>query len=80
MSDSKHILAGITDDLALKAQIAASLTFVNQVSCRRENPELLKWCRNRLSEPYKSIQTKLIKMGEYELPDAKKIANGNKIT
>lgn len=66
MSEEKHILAGIDEHLRIKAQVNESLCFVNQLINQAEHPEMLKYVRNRLKEPYILIQRKLNSMGIYD--------------
>ncbi len=58
MSDEKEEKRDFTD-LHLKAEISARIDYVRQIAYGLEDPELLTWVRNRLSEPYRIIQRKL---------------------
>lgn len=56
---SAHPLAGIGDDFAIKAQVAERLAYINQLANASQNPELLRWLRNRVSEPFGVISKRL---------------------
>lgn len=76
-SEDQHILDGLGDDIFFKTEIVKSLALPNQVAHNAANPEMLKYLRNRLKEPYIIIQKRLKEMGVYD-ESPKNVANGNK--
>lgn len=61
---SSHPLAGIPDDFQIRVEIAERLAYINQLAAVSTNPELLRWTRNKLSEPFATITRKLKEANE----------------
>lgn len=65
-AEEQHILDGLGEDIFFKTEVVKSLALIHQIAQNSAHPEMLKYVRNRLSEPYKVIQKRLGEMGEYE--------------
>lgn len=56
---SAHPKSGIKEDFEIKVAVAERMAYISQLANASTNPEMLKWLRNRLSEPYGDIQRRL---------------------
>jgi hypothetical protein len=56
---SANPLAGIGEDFELRVKIAEHLVLINHLARSSQNPELLKWVRNKVGEPYAVITKRL---------------------
>jgi hypothetical protein len=52
-------LAGLPEDFIIKEMVSERLSLINSLAHAAEDPELLRWLRNRLSEPFAIAQKRL---------------------
>jgi len=49
----------LPDDFRLRVEVQEKMAFVNQLAVSAQDPDFLRWLRNRLGEPFKKIQQRL---------------------